>query len=59
VTGSTNETKSEERKQLMQTSIILAHFGGHGAIGALGVVLLFVALAMVLLVCREEKSSKK
>ena len=43
----------------MQTSIILAHFGGHGAIGALGVVLLFVALAMVLLVCREEKSSKK
>ena len=43
----------------MQSSIILAHFGGHGAVGALGIALLFAALAMVLLVCLEEKSSKK
>ncbi len=43
----------------MQTSIILAHFGGNGAIGALGVILLFVVLAMVVLACLEEKGSKK
>jgi hypothetical protein len=43
----------------METSIILAHFGGHGAVAALDVALLFVALAMVLLVCLEEKGSKK
>ncbi|HZQ48168.1 MAG TPA: hypothetical protein VFC07_14220 [Verrucomicrobiae bacterium] len=43
----------------MKAEVLLAHFGGHGGVGALGVALLFVTLAMVLLVCLEEKSSKK
>ncbi len=43
----------------MQTPIILAHFGGHGLIGAVGIALLLVVLAMVALFCFESKNSNK
>jgi len=43
----------------METPIILAHFGGHGMAGVIGVALLFVVLTMVLLVCLESKNGNK
>lgn len=43
----------------MNTPIILAHFGGHGFIGAAGVILFLAVLAMVALCCFESRDSKK
>jgi hypothetical protein len=43
----------------MNTSIILAHLGGHGFVGAAGVILLLAVLAMVALCCFESRDTKK